>query len=343
MFNKTARQVFNSLDASPQGLSADDAKERLLQHGKNKLNEPPKKPFITKFLEKFKDFLIIILLLAAAMSFTISITERSTAELFDAILILAVVIINSVISLLQESKADKAIEELKKLTSPYAKVIRDGKIIKVKAEEIVVGDIVVLEAGDIVPADLRLFEVASLKVEESALTGESVAVEKFSDVVSEDNPPLGNRFNMAYMATVVSYGRAKGVVVATGMNTEIGKIANAIIDIETERTPLTKKIDKISKAIGVAVLFISALIFVIGILRGDNLAHTFMISSAIAVCAIPEGLPAAVTVTLAIGVEGMSKQKAIVKKLPAVETLGGAQVICSDKTGTLTLNKMTVK
>ncbi len=343
MFNIETKQVFETLNTNRHGLAKAEAQARLTKTGLNKLQEAKKTPLLIRFLEKFKDLLILVLLGAAALSVAIAILEKSYSEILDAGIILFVVLVNAVIGLVQENKADKAMESLKRLTKPYAKVVREDKVVKVKTEELVPGDIVVLEAGDIVPADLRLFEVASLKVEESSITGESVPSEKNTAIIDESNVPLGDQHNMAFMGTVVTYGRAKGVVVATGMQTQIGKIAGVIAETENEITPLTKRINKTAKVITIAVLTISVGILISNIVRGDSFTHAFMIAIAIAVSVIPEGLPAALTITLSIGAERMSKQKAIIKKLPAVETLGSCEVICSDKTGTLTLNKMTVQ
>lgn len=343
MFNININQAFSIVNSKKTGLTTTDASERLKNNGPNKLAEAKKKHIIVKFLEQFKDLLIIILLFSAALSVTIALIEKSYAEIIDAIIIAVIVVTNAIIGLVQESKADKAMEALKNMTKPYAKVLRNGKALKVKTEKIVVGDVVILEAGDIVPADLRLFENASLKIEESALTGESVRSEKDLAVINKTTVPLGDQLNMAFMGSVVTYGRGKGVVVATGMNTQMGKIAGELVHATTERTPLQKRIHKTSKAISLIVIIISAFIFAMGVIRGDSITHSFMLAVAIAVCCIPEGLPATLTVALSIGVEEMSKKRAIIKKLPAVETLGSTQVICSDKTGTLTLNKMTVQ
>lgn len=344
MFNQEIKQVFETLKSSRKGLSKEEAKKRLNENGLNKLKEPRKKTFIEKFFASFKDLLILVLLVASGISVLIALIEKSYAEILDAGIILFVVVVNAIISVIQENKADRAMEALKNMTKPYSKVIRDDKVIKVKTEEIVVGDIIVLEAGDIVPADLRLFETASLKIEESSITGESVPVEKNTKIPSyETNIPLGDQHNMAFMGTVVTYGRGKGIVVATGMNTQMGKIADYLNVTPQEPTPLTVRINKTSKVITIAILSISALIIIMNLIRDVSFTESFMIAIAIAVGAIPEGLPAAMTITLSIGAERMSKQRAIIKKLPAVETLGSTEVICSDKTGTLTLNKMTVQ
>lgn len=343
MFNVEIAQVLETLNTSKKGLSKKEGAIRLEKNGKNALAQPPKKSMFLRFLAQFKDALIVILLIAATVSASVAIIEGNYSEILDAVLILIVVIINAFIGLFQENKADKAMEALKNMTKPYAKVVRNNKTVKIKTEDIVVGDIVVLEAGDIVPADLRLFENASLKIEESALTGESVPSEKNVGVINKSNLPLGDQHNMAFMGSVVVYGRGKGVVVACGMDTQMGKIADVINIPNTEPTPLTKRITKTGKTISLVVVIVSLFIFISGVIRGQDFMHSFMIAVAIAVSSIPEGLPTALTVTMSLGVEQMSKRKAIVKKLPAVETLGSTEIICSDKTGTLTLNKMTVK
>ena len=343
MFKIPMTRVFETLNTNKNGLTSKEATLRLQKNGKNKLQEQKPKPWIVRFLHKFKDLLILVLLGSATLSVVIALLEKSYMELLNAGIILFVVVINAIIGMLQEDKADKAMQALKNMTKPYAKVIRNGETHKVKTEDIVVGDIVVLEAGDIVPADLRLFESASLQIEESAITGESVATDKNTATLTETNVPLGDQHNMAFMSTVVTYGRGKGVVVATGMQTQMGKIAGVMSATVAPKSPLTKRIDKTSEVITIIVLGISIFVLLAGVLRGEAFSHSFMIAIAIAVGAIPEGLPAAMTITLSLGAEKMSKQNAIIKKLPAVETLGSTQVICSDKTGTLTLNKMTVQ
>ncbi len=343
MFNKTIEDVFLSVKSSENGLSEQEALIRQQQQGKNVLQEKKKKSLFVKFLEQFKDVLILILLVSCLISVVIAIVEKSASELLDAGIIMFVVLLNAIIGLVQENNAEKTMENLKKITKPYAKVLRDGKIQKIKTEDLVVGDVVILEAGDIVPADLRLFECASLKIEESMLTGESVPVEKNINLITENVVPLGDQLNMAFMGSTVTYGRAHGVVVRIGMNTEMGKIAGALESEKEEQTPITKRLNKTSKIISVLVIAICIMIFIIDIVNGTPVVESFMTAIAIAVCAIPEGLPTAVTITMSIGVKKMSQEKAIVRKLPAVETLGSTQIICSDKTGTLTLNKMVVK
>jgi plasma-membrane calcium-translocating P-type ATPase len=339
------------------GLSAAEAEKRLAANGKNELVEGKKRPLILKFLDQFKDVMIIVLLAAAVISAIITLVEakegKDYLELIDSGLILAIVIVNAVIGLAQEEKAEAALDALKNMNKPFCKVIRGGTIEKIHSDELVVGDTVILEAGDIVPADMRLFESASLKIEEAALTGESVPSEKDTELISEEETPLGDRKNMAFSSGVVSYGRGKGVVVATGMDTEVGKIATMLAANESEQTPLQHQLSKTAKVLSVMVLSIAAVIFVAAILRAvigivnpdikTAMIDSFMTAVAIAVAAIPEGLPAVVTIVLALGVQRMSERRAIVRNLPAVETLGCCEVICSDKTGTLTLNQMTVK
>ena len=348
---KTNEEVFEATSTQANGLTTEEAQARLARDGKNALAEGKKRPLVLKFLDQFKDVMIIVLLVAAAVSAVISIVEGNYSELIDSGLILLIVVVNAIIGLVQENKAEAALDALKNINKPFAKVIRDGVLTKIKSEEIVVGDVVVLEAGDIVPADIRLFESASLKVEEAALTGESVPSEKDASFIAKEDAPLGDRANMCYSSGVVSYGRGQGVVVAVGMNTEVGKIAKMLNESDNSQTPLQVQLAKTAKVLSVVVLAIAAVIFVSAIVIAiqdgavikDAILDSFMTAVAIAVAAIPEGLPAVVTIVLAIGVQKMSDRKAIVRNLPAVETLGCCEVICSDKTGTLTLNQMTVK
>ncbi len=347
MYNKSIEEVYSQMNTAPDGLSEESAKLRLEKDGKNKLAETKKKSLFVKFLLQFKETMVLVLLGAAIFSAAVSIIEKDPSELIDTFIILLIVIINAVIGLVQESKAEKEMEALKNLSLPYAKVIRGGQTLKIKSEDLVVGDVVVMEAGDIIPADLRITESASLKIQESALTGESVPSEKNTDIISGD-AALGDRKNMAYSSGTVAYGRGKGVVVATGMNTEIGKIAQMLTQGGKEMTPLQKKLDSTGKVISIGVLIIAAIIFVAGLFStaehtGNIYVESIMRAIAIAVAAIPEGLPAVVTIVMAFGVQRLSGRKAIIRKLPAVETLGCTEIICSDKTGTLTLNKMTVK
>ena len=345
---KSIDETFNETASASGGLSADEAEVRLEKNGRNKLAEAKKDSLFKRFMMQLADPMIIILIAAAVIS---GITSFYSGESFaDVIIILAVVIINAILGILQESKAEKAIEALQEMSAATSKVLRDGKITNVKSEELVVGDVVILEAGDSVPADGRIIECASMKVEEAALTGESVPVEKTADTIElgeEKDIPLGDRKNMVYMGSTVVYGRGAAVICATGMDTEMGKIADALAQAKEGKTPLQLKLAQLSKILTVLVLAICVVIFGVSLLRADNITgevflDTFMIAVSLAVAAIPEGLVAVVTIVLSIGVTNMSRRNAIIRKLTAVETLGCAQIICSDKTGTLTQNKMTV-
>jgi Ca2+-transporting ATPase len=322
------------------GLSSAEAKKRLKRDGKNELQEKKKKSLFRKFLEQFNDFMIIILLAAAAVSFATSILQGD-ADITEPIIILAIVVLNALLGVIQENRAEKSLESLKKLSSPHAVVIRDGKEVTLNADAVVVGDLIKLSAGDLVPADCRLIEANNLMVDESSLTGESMLVEKNADLVLSRLTPLGDRKNMVMASTSVTNGKATAIAVKTGMNTEVGHIAAMLIDNETPQTPLQKKLSDTGKILGIAALLICCVIFIIGILQHLPPFEMFMTSVSLAVAAIPEGLPAIVTIMLAIGLMRMSKHNAIVRNLPSVETLGSASVICSDKTGTLTENKMT--
>jgi len=326
--------VLSELATTIQGLTEKNADELLRITGPNALKEPEKQSLLSKFISQFKNVMVLILLAAAAVS-------GLTHELTDALVIFIVILINAVMGVIQENKAEKALDALKAMSSPTAKVIRDGKTHKIQAHTLVPGDIVLLEAGDSIPADIRLLENASLKTEEASLTGESLPVEKDLKLLEKDTA-LAERSNMVYMGTQVTYGRGKGVVVQTGMKTEVGHIAEALTRAETQTTPLQQKLAEIGKYLSIIVLALSLLIFAAGLLRGYEIKGMFLTSVSLAVAAIPEGLPAIVTIVLALGVQVMSKHNAIIRKLPAVETLGCTQVICSDKTGTLTKNKMTV-
>lgn len=341
-------QVLRECGSSVNGISSEDARERLAKYGKNKLAEGKKKSIASRLLEQIADPMIIILLAAAAVS---GITAAYEGESFaDVIIILAVVIINAVLGVLQESKAEKAIEALQEIAAATSKVLRDGKQTTLHSEELVPGDVIILEAGDSVPADARIIECASMKIEEAALTGESVPVTKCCEALSADGAkdvPLGDRKNMVYMGSTVVYGRGAAVITGTGMNTEMGKIADALTNAQDGDTPLQKKLAQLSKVLTVLVLGVCAVIFGVSLIgadriTGDVLIDTFMVAVSLAVAAIPEGLAAVVTIVLSIGVTNMSKRNAVIRKLTAVETLGCAQIICSDKTGTLTQNKMTV-
>ena len=334
--------VFKALGSNQNGLTSAEAQKRLSENGANKLEEPPKVPIWKKFLMQFADPMIIVLLVAAAISFVTALIENES--LADVFIILFVVILNAVLGVIQENKAEKAIDALKEMTKAKCKVLRDGNLRILTSEELVVGDVILLEAGDAVPADARLIEAASLKAEESALTGESVPTNKTDDVLESENGnvPLGDRKNMVYTGTTIVYGRGKAVVTATAMETEMGKIAKAITDAGEEKTPLQVKLAQLSKVLTFAVLAICAIVFAINMLRGGEILDTFMVAISLAVAAIPEGLSAVVTIVLSMGVSKMAAQNAIIRKLTAVETLGCTQIICSDKTGTLTQNKMTV-
>ena len=340
-YQKSTEEVQKDLETNLEnGLK--DAKVKELQNTKgfNELKAKKKKSLIVKFLEQFKDFMIIVLIIAAIVSGVVGILEGE--GITDTIIILVVVIVNAIIGVAQENKAEKSLEALQKLSAHASKVVRNGNIVVVPSRELVQGDIVVLETGDYVPADLRIVEAVNLKSQESALTGESVPVEKTVDAIS-DEVGIGDRTNMLFSSSLITYGRGKGIVVETGMNTEVGKIAEIINSSEETTTPLQEKLNKLGKTLGIAALAICVFIFIIGWLYGKEPIHMFMTAVSLAVAAIPEGLAAVSTIVLAIGVQRMVKKNAIVKKLPAVETLGSASVICSDKTGTLTQNKMTVK
>ena len=341
-FHKSVKEVIKTLNTDEEkGLSQEEVSKRYEKYGKNELKAKPKKSLFVKFLEQFKDFMIIVLIIAAIVSGIVGIHEGE--GIADTIIILIVVVVNAIIGVAQESKAEKSLEALQKLSSHVAKVIRDGKLVVVQSSELVPGDIVVLDTGDYIPADLRIIEAVNLKSQESALTGESVPVEKISDAIEDENIGLGDRKNMLFSSSLVTYGRGKGIVVETGMKTEVGKIAEMINETKDEATPLQVKLNNLGKTLGIVALSICAVIFVVGLLYGKSALNMFMTAVSLAVAAIPEGLAAVSTIVLAIGVQRMVKRNAIVKKLPAVETLGSASVICSDKTGTLTQNKMTVK
>lgn len=342
-YSKKLEDVLSQLGTTQDGLSSAEAEKRLAENGKNELSQGKKKSLLAKFFAQFKDVMIIVLIVAAVVSAVIAVVENQYGDLIDSGIIMFIVIINAIIGVAQESKAEAALEALKKMNKPFSKVLRNGELISIKSEELVVGDIVQLDSGDIVPADLRLISSASLKIEEAALTGESVPAEKDYQKDILDKAPLGDRSNMAYSSGIVSYGRGRGVVVGTGMNTEVGKIAQLLSETDAQTTPLQKQLGKTAKVLSVIVLVIAAIIFAASLIRKTPIIESFMTAVAIAVAAIPEGLPAVVTIVLAIGVQRMSKRNAIIRNLPAVETLGCCEVICSDKTGTLTLNQMTVK
>lgn len=339
----SADDALRILKADPvQGLTEEQVEKRRTEYGPNKLKEPKKKSNFQRFLEQFKDVMILILLAAAAVSFVLACIEGQPKEFFEPVLILLIVVLNAIMGVLQESKAEKAMEALKNLSAPHARVLRGGKEQVVEAAGLVPGDIIRLEAGDFVPADARLLQSASLKCEESALTGESVPAEKDARATAVEDAPLGDRSNMVFSGCSVTYGTATAVVTATGMNTEMGKIANLLEGAGDGQTPLQKKLAELGKYLGVLALAACGIIFVVGLLNGLPPMEIFMTAVSLAVSAIPEGLPAIVTIVLSIGVQRMAKKNALVRRLPAVETLGSASVICSDKTGTLTQNRMTL-
>ncbi len=325
------------------GLTSEQVNSLKEEYGANALKEKKKKTLIGKFFDQFKDIMIIILIIAAAISFVIACTGHDPMEFFEPALILGIVILNAIMGVIQENKAENALDALKNLAAPHAKVIRDGVEQIIDATSLVPGDIILLEAGDFVPADARLIESASLKCEESALTGESVPSEKNALTPVKENAPLGDRTNMVFSGCSVAYGTAKAIVIATGMNTEMGKIANLLTNEDDSSTPLQRKLAKLGKTLGLVALLACLVIFIVGLATNSmKPMELFMVSVSLAVSAIPEGLPVVVTIVLSIGVTRMAKRNALIRRLPAVETLGGASVICSDKTGTLTQNRMTL-
>ena len=341
-------EVFRQIGSNEAGLSQTEADSRLLKNGKNKLAEGKKISLLSRFIQQLCDPMIIILIVAAVVSgITAFYANESYADVF---IIMIVVIINAILGVYQENKAEKAIEALQEMAAATSKVLRDGEIITVKSEELTVGDVILLEAGDAIPADCRILESASMKIEEAALTGESVPVSKIINTLNLNNEkdvPLGDRKNMVYMGSTAVYGRGKAVVVATGMETEMGKIADALENAKDNVTPLQIKLNQLSKILSYLVIGICVFIFAFSLIRAGNFSgevvlNTFMVAVSLAVAAIPEGLATVVTIVLSIGVTNMSKRNAVIRKLTAVETLGCAQIICSDKTGTLTQNKMTV-
>ncbi|MDS0524628.1 calcium-translocating P-type ATPase, SERCA-type [Clostridium sp. SHJSY1] len=337
-FNKNPKDVITELSSHPiEGLSSSEAEKRLERDGKNKLAGKKKKTLFALFLSQINDAMIYILIGAAIIA-------GIMGEISDSIIILIVILINAIIGIVQESKAEKALEALKQLSTPKALVKRDGVLSEIPSEDVVVGDIVIIDAGRYIPADLRLIESANLKIEESAFTGESLPAEKDANIIiNEEKPQIGDIRNMAFMSTLATYGRGSGIVVATGMNTEIGKIAKMLDEEEESSTPLQKKLADLGKTLGFAAVGICIIIFILSMFQGRDWFEMLLTAISLAVAAIPEGLPAIVAIVLALGVQRMIKENAIVKKLPAVETLGSVSIICSDKTGTLTINRMTVK
>ena len=342
-YEKTIAQTLTDAQTTLEGLSNAEVQRRAAQYGRNRLKEGRKTPLIKRFLQQLADPMIIILLAAALISGVTSVLQGESMA--DVFIILIVVIINAVLNVLQESKAEKAVASLQEMSAATSKVLRDGRQQTVASEALVPGDVILLEAGDAVPADARVIEAASLKVEEAALTGESVPVTKQTEPLKEENGravPLGDRSNMVYMGSTVAYGRGKAVITQTGMQTEMGKIADALDKAEKSQTPLQIKLSQLSKTLTYLVVGICAVVFAVGVLRHEPVLDSFMVAVSLAVAAIPEGLAAVVTIVLSIGVIRMSKRSAIIRKLTAVETLGCAQIICSDKTGTLTQNRMTL-
>ena len=341
--SNSKQDVLKSFDSNAElGLTKDKVSQLQEKHGPNKLSEKKKKSTLQRFFDQFKDVMIIILIAAAAISFGVIIYEQNWGELFEPALILLIVVLNAIMGVVQESKAEKALDALKNMSAPHARVIRDGEEKIIDASELVPGDIIKLEAGDFVPADARLLKSVSLKSEESALTGESVPSEKDAELIIDEKAPIGDRTNMVFSGCSITYGTALAIVTSTGMNTEMGKIANLLDGESDTQTPLQQKLAQLGKYLGIVALAACAIVFVVGLLSGIPILEIFMTAVSLAVSAIPEGLPAIVTIVLSIGVQRMAKRNALIRRLPAVETLGSASIICSDKTGTLTQNRMTL-
>lgn len=335
-FTLTIEETYSKLESSQEGISSEEVTRRLDSYGPNELKEKAKKTLVAMFFDQFKDFMIIVLMIAA-------IVAGFTGEMADTIAIIVIVVLNAIIGFIQEFRAEKAMAALKKMATPDSTVMRNGKLTTVPSGELVPGDVVKLDAGKIVPADLRLVEAVNLKIEEAALTGESTTVEKVTERITDDSAPLGDRKNMAYKSTAVAYGRGTGVVVSTGMETEIGKIAQMLQDEEEVKTPLQQRLMKFGRRLALAIIALCIVFFVAGLLRGEELLLMLLTAISLAVAAIPEALPAVVTITLALGARKLVKQNALIRKLPAVETLGSVTYICTDKTGTLTMNQMSVE
>ena len=330
--NMSVSEVSNNLVCNLEnGLNNREIERRKEKFGENVIKEKKSKNIIIKFLLQFNDFMVIILLIAAGISFFVS-TLEGTNDFIDPIIIIGIVVFNAILGTIQEAKAEKSIESLKEIIAPHAKAKRNGRIQSIYSKELVPGDIVILETGVLIPADCRLITSANLKIEESTLTGESIPVLKDANYISKENASIGDRNNMVFSGTFVSFGNGTAIVTDTGMNTEVGKIANMIMDSDEEETPLQHKLAEVGKKLGMGAIIVCLIIFIIGTLKNIPIFEMFMTSIGLAVAAIPEGLPAIVTIVLAIGVQKMAKKNAIIRKLPAVETLGGASVICSDKT-----------
>lgn len=340
-FVKSIEQTSKELNSDiNNGLSGDEAQKRLNEYGENRLVSEKERSILQMFFDQFKDFLVVILIIASIISITVGI--MTDEGFLDGIIIMAIVVLNAILGVIQENRASNALKALKEMSSPQAKVIRDGNTQKLASTVLVKGDIVLLEAGDYIPADLRLIQSANLKIDESSLTGESVASEKFADQIISEDAGIGDQINCAFMGSIITYGRGKGIVIATGMDTQMGNIAKMLNESTTETTPLQKTLNQLGKMLGIVCIIICAIIFGLGLFRGEPLLEVFMTAVSLAVAAIPEGMTVVVTVVLAMGMQKMAKVNAIVKRLSAVETLGSTTVICSDKTGTLTQNKMTV-
>ncbi|MFO7656748.1 MAG: calcium-translocating P-type ATPase, PMCA-type [Bacteroidales bacterium] len=340
-YNQQVDEVILGLNSSlSEGLTSEEASARLSEFGYNQLTSKKKKRFIKMFLEQFKSFMIIVLLIAAVISGVVGVAEGE--GMLDTFVIMGILLLNAFIGAIQERKAESSLEALKNLAAPFSKVLRDGVVKEVHTREVLPGDIVIIETGSIVPADLRIIEAVNLKIQESALTGESVPVLKISETLVDKDVALGDRINMAFSGSMVTYGRGKGIVTETGMNTQVGKIADMLQQTVDTETPMTRRLEKLGKVLGISALAICTVIFLVGILYDNPVMVMFMTAVSLAVAAIPEGLPAVSTVVFAIGVQRLVKRNAIIRTLPSVETLGSASVICSDKTGTLTQNKMTV-